>query len=225
MGGNFDYIEVKDMDREKIAQVWAHQVEQSRYEDGRSYSGQIGMLSEEIGGWHDLGLDYSAAQEWLSDNHNKWEPALAVSYYAQPKPEINVKALAKISVHQKSIADLVESYKKAYTDMTDAFKSAKSNMVGCKTCNSKLNRTYLKPMPSHSSYNLERGVQNLGTQGYFCPVCKSSLQTDSQIERLRKIVAKIQPHLDKIKELSAVKREFVKDPNQKHWLIGGWCPS
>lgn len=65
----------------KIKESWKNQVEQSLHEDGHSYSGEIGMLGTTVARWHDLNFPTSdGAYEYIETHHEKWEPAIAVSY-------------------------------------------------------------------------------------------------------------------------------------------------
>lgn len=81
MGANFDCRVFADSTRKKVAKQWADAVEQSAYDDGHQYSGCIGMMSAEDIVWHDLRLQsLNAARDHVENNHEKWEPPMAVSY-------------------------------------------------------------------------------------------------------------------------------------------------
>jgi hypothetical protein len=81
MGASTDFRRYKaSLGQDTIKKLWDGAVAQSRYEDGHSYSGQIGMLGG-IRSWNDLNLpDMAAADEYISENHEKWQAAMAVSY-------------------------------------------------------------------------------------------------------------------------------------------------
>lgn len=81
MGANLQVHTIKDsLGRERITEMWNAAVEESLYEDGHSYSGGIGMLEGPIT-WVDKNFSsYEEAEEYIDENHEKWDPAMAVSY-------------------------------------------------------------------------------------------------------------------------------------------------
>ena len=93
MGANFSTRTFKHSDgKPKIEKRWASCVEASQYEDGHCYSGEIGMLGTRICSWHDLRLKKTSkksaewvASDWLSEKHQKWDGAMAVSFVHQGK--------------------------------------------------------------------------------------------------------------------------------------------
>lgn len=65
----------------KITELWKEAVEQSLYENGHSYSGEIGMLGTNIQTWKDLNFgDKNGAGEYIYNHHQKWNAAMSVSY-------------------------------------------------------------------------------------------------------------------------------------------------
>lgn len=82
MGANFNTRSVPDsVGQDEIKRRWADAVGESLYQDGHSYSGEIGMLGSSLPVWEDKQLpSKEEAKEWLVENHEKWEPAIAVSY-------------------------------------------------------------------------------------------------------------------------------------------------
>ena len=74
------------LSRNEILDKWKDAVAQSQYEDGNSYSGEIGMFGTNVTKWLDLGFgDSNVADEYLADHHEKWEAAIAVSFYKNDK--------------------------------------------------------------------------------------------------------------------------------------------
>jgi fatty acid-binding protein DegV len=63
-----------------IKKLWMADVEQSLFEDGHSYSGEIGMLGPEIANWFDQDKTREEAYEFITSNHTKWRSAWAVSF-------------------------------------------------------------------------------------------------------------------------------------------------
>jgi hypothetical protein len=80
MGAIFNSVVYEKDDRAAIQKEWNASVEQSLYDSGFAYSGEIGMLAGDIK-WQDKKLETAAqAEEYLEDHHEKWEPAMAVSF-------------------------------------------------------------------------------------------------------------------------------------------------
>jgi len=84
MGASFDSREYRiagglSMENKRaIASKWKSDVESCLFENGHSYSGGIGMLGAEID-WRDKVFDsISDAEEWIQDNHEKWENGIGV---------------------------------------------------------------------------------------------------------------------------------------------------
>ena len=82
MGASTDFRRFKASEGlPKIKESWKNQVEQSLYEDGHSYSGTIGMLGTTVAKWVDrCWPSVDDAYDFISNTHQKWEPAIAVSY-------------------------------------------------------------------------------------------------------------------------------------------------
>ena len=147
MGANFIYLKfTAETPRDQIQRLFNEACERDRAENGRSYSGSIGMFNG-IAGWRDLGLlGEEAADEWLGDNHEKWDNALAVSFFMKIEDT-------------KSQARLKELWDKAWKveqDVRIVFMKASRPFVTCKDCGSRLLRMRLP----------EAGV---------CPICKRNL--------------------------------------------------
>lgn len=82
MGAEFESRIVKDRDRGEIEKTWSESIKQSLYDNGHSgYSGTIAEMPDGID-WEDHEFDSrDKAEEHLQDNHNKWDKAMAVSFY------------------------------------------------------------------------------------------------------------------------------------------------
>lgn len=86
MGASFDSREYDFLlGKEKIEKLWEAEVESSLCESGHSYSGGIGMLGSTIAPWQDMNLTRQGAFDFLSDNHRKWDCAMAVSFFHDEK--------------------------------------------------------------------------------------------------------------------------------------------
>jgi phage gp16-like protein len=91
MGASFDSREYDySLGKEKIEKLWETEVESSLHESGHSYSGGIGMLGSTIAPWQDkddsyIKLTRQEAFDFISDNHQKWDCAMAVSFFHEGK--------------------------------------------------------------------------------------------------------------------------------------------
>jgi hypothetical protein len=88
MGASFQAMSFDITDRQEICKQWDAEVENSQYESGHCYSGEIGMLGFSDGiEWRDLSLSSrQAAEEYIESHQEKWEPAMAVSFVEDGKP-------------------------------------------------------------------------------------------------------------------------------------------
>lgn len=80
MGCNFQTLIFSGTyDKETLQSAFDGRVQESRYEDGNSYSGEIGMATGLI--IEDLEFaSYDEAFAWLDDHCIKWEEARAVKF-------------------------------------------------------------------------------------------------------------------------------------------------
>lgn len=82
MGANLDYrIYPDSLGKKSIETRWAQDVDDSIYDSGHSYSGEIGMLGPVIQ-WRKMDPleSQNAAEEHLSEYHEKWNGAMAVPF-------------------------------------------------------------------------------------------------------------------------------------------------
>jgi len=77
MGGSFDMRLVSGKTKEEIEKKWNDMVDADLHENGHSYSGSIGMLGQGFKMHTDI-LCVKEAEESISENHNKWEQAIAI---------------------------------------------------------------------------------------------------------------------------------------------------
>ena len=63
---------------DKIKEVWNEGVEQSLYESGHNYSGDIGMLGKGFEVQTTIAEDADEAREYIVENQEKWNGAMAV---------------------------------------------------------------------------------------------------------------------------------------------------
>jgi hypothetical protein len=86
MGASLQTVTFHTDDRKAIATEWDGMVSQDLHENGHSYSGGIGMLGSRIAKWVDKQFtNRDDADEYIADNQEKWEPAMAVSFIEKDK--------------------------------------------------------------------------------------------------------------------------------------------
>lgn len=82
MGANFNSrVITTDISKEAIIKQWNGWVDDSLYESGHSYSGEIGMLGYGIDFREEAFATENQADEFLSDTHEKWDKAMAVRFH------------------------------------------------------------------------------------------------------------------------------------------------
>jgi len=140
------------------------------------------------------------AREFVLERHNKWEAAVAVSFYLPAKEGVRDKARVEKARTKAREAQAARSagHKKAW----EAFTGAKSGFVGCKGCKSKLSRSHIKQ--THL--------------GVVCPLCSSPLLSATVTARLAALKGKAE------KAEKAVREARAPKPSKKlGWAIGGWA--
>lgn len=81
MGATTDFMVYKIPDRKKVKAKFSDDCDEARYEHG--HGGYTGTIAEfgGIGKWKDLDLpSIRAAEDYIVENHQKWDPAMAVSF-------------------------------------------------------------------------------------------------------------------------------------------------
>lgn len=197
MGATIDYYTFPESDKARINKEFATACEQARYEDGHEYPGSIACFTS-IGAWRDKQFTSEReAADYLADNHEKWEPAMAVSFRLPAKPTKQDK-LKQERAHQ-SFRSWEKRLSEARQKIVETFMSRKSGTVGCSNCGSRLSRSFLE-RPD-------------------CPLCSESLLSETDTKRL----AKIRSRLEKAREVLA-EASKPKPNGAIGWIVGGWCP-
>lgn len=84
------------------------------------------------------------------------------------------------------------------TKLLKSFQAGKSKLVGCRTCNSKLARAYIKSI--------------------ICPICNLPMGTVGQLQRLTSLLEDIKGLQQSIQE----EPDKPKKGSKLAWAIGGW---
>lgn len=143
--------------------------------------------------------DSKTAHEWLSDNTEKWGPALAVKVgdfsNVFPKTDSDKKLAA-------SFAELSKTIGNWDTDIIKRVKAGKSLQRTCAKCASKITVSYIK--------------------SNACPVCadKGFLQTETDDKKLTALKLKYNDMQKKMDEAKQKSNEKNKD---SYWLVGALC--
>lgn len=80
MGAEFNCIRYDTADKKQVAKDWLAAVETCLYENGHCYSGGIGMLGPDIQWRAERFPTAQECERFISDNHEKWEPPMAVAF-------------------------------------------------------------------------------------------------------------------------------------------------
>ena len=159
MGACTDYRVFNHNDKSKIKLEWDAEVEQSRRDDGNQYSGQIGMHGP-IGGWKDLKFStQEQAGEWLFDNHDKWEDALAVSFLLEAKKDNKVQR--KLDGLQEKVVKVNEKSREYIERSQKNFFDSSIKFATCKSCESKLRRELLYSKFKLDTVNTKMTLQKI----------------------------------------------------------------
>lgn len=92
MGAEYDSRSFPTDDKQTITKRWADMVDTCLSENGHQYSGCIGMLGDSIQ-WIDCEPKESKAlaNEFIEENHEKWQSGLGVPYLYNKKNEHEVE--------------------------------------------------------------------------------------------------------------------------------------
>jgi len=179
----------------------AKKVNGQRKED-RSYNGHQEGYSGDWQTISDIGYKaskvfdtFDEAYDWCVDKTEK-HSGTAVKYREYPKVPNN-----KITDLKTKITEASNSLATLRSKTSEALKKATSKTIGCKNCDSKISREYLR--------------------GPKCPVCSTELRSTTDLNRISK-------HEDKIKELNKKlaeeEKKHLKNLEKKSvekWLVFG----
>lgn len=206
MGGHPDYRIYDTQDRAEVEKRWKADQKQAAHDNGHdAYAGTIATMRGGIAAWYDKSLaTEDEAVEFLLSHHNKWDPAVAVSFFLTSKE--------KDAAREKRTAAAMEKANKARADyfalhekICQRFAARKCARVGCMGCGSLLSHAFLCRPNAISA---------------VCPLCKRSLISKTDQARLDKAQAKREA-ADKAYQESKKPR-----PGEKlGWLVGGWAAS
>ncbi len=213
MGATTDYRLFDYNDKSKIKSEWDAAVDQSKNEDGCSYSGQIGMLGS-IGSWEDKKFSTKEqAVDWLLDNHEKWNNAMAVSFLLEAKKDKKVQR--KLDSLQEKAVKVNEKSKEYIERSQKNFFDSSLKFATCKGCESKLRRELLHKQTNH-----------WGRSKTDCLLCGESLFSNTVNAKIKDYALKSQ---ELYKEIEGLEKGLYLESDAVNadvgWAIGGWCSS
>ncbi len=198
MGAQFNSITFAAQSESELKINVNHAIADAKYDHG--HEGYSGSLAEARG----LRIapntfkTLNDAEDWLTNNHEKHSPILAV----------RVGDLTKSFRFSAAGKTLAEKINKLQTELdnyeVNFFKAQKREYIGCPSCGSKIHRTTL-----------------LKQQGFHgdCPVCNKTFMPESVYAKKQALYKK----LDESKKIS--KEKLAKERDKIMWVVGGWMSS
>ena len=202
MGASVDLRTYKFTTIEDIKRQWKDDVDDSLDANGYEYSGRIGMLGRGFSLSEKIAGSEEEAEEYIVDNHRKWNDAMAVRYFSSGA--LTKAQLKKIDAINKTINSMAEKKSETMNSIQEAFDKRKALLVTCKVCKSKINK----------SYTVKRN------HDIICPCCKDSFLSDTDLKRLQRIDIKIR---DLVNKKDAIKPQQKTGASPDSIMIGGWC--
>lgn len=194
MGANFETHEAGNCNEQTLRDNFRKLQDDLCYQHGRDgYAGHLGITTGLT--IHDKKFDsYTEAEEWLMDNANKGEDAVAVQYASK---------VDKITKAGQIIIDRYKRLDKEFSGFDKAIlqniKRAKSRTIGCKNCGSSISRKHL------SSVN--------------CPVCQNTQAFVSNTDKKRKDRLRER----RAEAFTQTRNTSHTKTSGYVWLIGGTC--
>lgn len=135
--------------------------------------------------------NYEEAQHFLQENDKGWYDQLAVRFRARKPGTKETKKLVDL----RERYDLAVRQYQEFSNYVPA-KDFKSQFVGCKNCESKINKNYIKTNK--------------------CPICGEDMRSDTIKERLKNMQSKVKK-LER--ELSEEEKKCFEKNSEIRWLV------
>ena len=166
MGSNFvDYKYGKKLTKEQISKEF-----KNRQEEGRDYNGHQDGYSGDFQTVNCVTIKdnvFNTLQEaldYIDNNASKWENAVATYYTEKTSSKTSEKVKSQLNKAREDIIILKGS-------IIQSIKNAKSKTIGCKKCESKINRRYIS-RPA-------------------CVVCGGELRSTTDLNRINRAELKV----------------------------------
>ena len=143
------------------------------------------------------------AEEWVSENQQKWGPSYAVKIGDFNKAFYNTAKGKKLTSVVNDLKFKVTNFDK---DLLQKLSTQKSQYKGCTHCGSKI-----------SVKHFVRGKETT------CPVCHGELvKSQKDIDTFKKLTIQLN---EKTKELTVLQQTHNTKlgKNKPYWYIGGWA--
>lgn len=190
---DFDGKLTKSQILSKIEKQRKEDREYNGHQEG--YSGEWQTIPDIAFREHRIFDSYNDAHEYCLENAEKWSYAIAVKYRPDGKDS---RVLANM---KEKLRELIEQRDNLARSLQDAINEAKSKTIGCTSCESKINRKFVKRAK--------------------CPVCDELLLSQTAINRIRSSNEKVEKLKKKVKDREI--QESAK--NEPRWLVAGWAAS
>jgi len=226
MGGSFDYRTYDYDDRNKIRSHFEGECQNAQIEDGTSYPGTIAAMHT-VNDWRDKRFPaLKEAEEFMVNEHNKWDEGMAVSYLLPREPTKSDEA--RVTKAREKLEKIERKQFDVTLAIQTAFVGRKAKLVACKGCGSRLSREHLvkKLRKGHISnyetiYNgRPRRVTFTMPTTPTCPVCTVSLLSGTDEKRILTAIVKT---TDAFTAYDVVR--VPKASTKIGWLVGGWRSS
>ena len=134
--------------------------------------------------------DYDSAEHFLKENDKGWYDCLAVKFKDKPRNKTT-----------KKLDDLKQKRKETFLEYDKLNRKVaaldfKAEFIGCKHCNSKINKTYIK--------------------SNRCPICNEDMRSETTLKKLENMKEKI----NKIdNDIKAEERKLAEKYGEIKWLV------
>jgi hypothetical protein len=205
VGANLCIRQITAKNREDVSKQVRDITAEMGFEDGHSYSGT--WASAEPGVTFPTEIIFPTtelAEEWIADNHGKWNNVYAVRATTQGEKTFPLTAGdRKLGERLVAMDKQIAGFPQVCIDIA---RKRKSKLKACEYCNSKIATRYI------STLN--------------CPVCERAfLYTDTDSNRMDAWRDKRTKLQEQIRERRRVIYDEQKGTMSKLnvWIVGGWC--
>jgi len=196
MGAQFNSLTFTGT-KEQIIVKWNNAVLEAGHNNGHGgYTGSIVEMGEGIDfRTHTIFDTINAAENYISENHSKWDGPIAVQFKTGKETEASKKKQNALFDKKVELSNKAEQILKlGYLNL----KNGKSLTLSCKKCKSKLNKEYIRD--------------------HVCPLCNESLLSLTIHKRYDKVIEKFEAAKKECENyIPKVTDEQIV------WLVGGWC--
>lgn len=186
----------------QVTKQWRADRAEAEYEDGHgAYAGTIATMHGDPDFFDQRKSSQREAEEFCLDKHDKWSAPIACSFLVAAKP--STRDQNRMAKAEKKFTAAGNALDEAAGKIYNEFFAAKSQMVGCKGCGSRLNREKLR---------------KICRVDLLCPLCRQSLLSPTAQKRITRLKEK------KAAAQAAVTEARKPKPSKKiGWVVGGWA--